>query len=86
MADANPTPGRIVRYVLSDGRAAGESRPAIIVRVFDPTDTKVQLQVFTDGMNDGLTRDTGSEGIMWKTSVPYDPDGALGTWHWPPRS
>lgn len=72
-----PSVGRIVHFVLQ----TGEHRPAIIVRVWDkvPTEqTAVQLQVFTDGCNDGLPD------VVWKTSVCQDPTGQkLGTFHLP---
>ena len=43
----------------------------------------VQLQVFTDGMNDGSGYDSG---IYWATSVHYDEYAKAGhTWHWPER-
>ena len=75
-----PSIGRIVHFVLPDG----QHRPAIIVRVWDdiPTpESLVQLQVFTDGENDGL------QNVEWRTSVQQH---ALtpkpGTWHEPERS
>ena len=78
--------GRIVHFVLADGRSPGEHRPAIVVKVWRNTDNTPpangcsNLQVFTDGeggnYNDGLPR------LLWQTSVLYDPDGAPGTWHW----
>lgn len=78
-----PTIGRVVHYVLPDGPNAGDHRPAIICRTWPdgsgvPTST-VQLQVFPDGANDGLTN------VEWMTSVPFDAAGAEGTWHWPER-
>lgn len=86
--EQKPTVGRIVHYVLPDGRSAGHTRPAIVVRVWGGTDgghdmPLIQLQVFTDGRNDG---DEYASGIAWKTSVHYDADGAPGTWRWPPRA
>ncbi len=74
--------GRIVHYVLPDGHNAGDHRPAIIVRVWSPE--CVQLQVFTDGTNDGAGYGAG---IDWRSSVARD-DSALkrGSWHWPERS
>jgi len=83
------TEGRIVHYVLEEGRNKGHVRPAIVVRVWrvimegglqrPPDNGCCQLQVFTDGSNDDLPE------IMWKTSVLYDPDAA-GCWHWPNRA
>lgn len=47
--------GRIVNYVLPDGRSAGQVRPAIVVRVWNDVSSDLiaqgycNLQVFTDG-------------------------------------
>lgn len=48
--------GRIVHYVLSEGRSKDEHRPAIIVKVWESHKAQgtVNMQVFTDGSNDGL--------------------------------
>jgi len=72
-----PSIGRIVAYVLAEGPNKGQDRPAVIVRVW--SDTTVNLQVFTDGDNDGLPA------VKWDTSVQLDPARALRTWHWPER-
>jgi hypothetical protein len=77
------TVGRMVHYVLPEGRSLGEHRPAIVVRVWKdipsyPEGT-VNLQVFTDGSNDG--RDHAA-GIVWRTSVHYSEGKEPGTWHW----
>lgn len=80
-----PTVGRIVHYVMSSEhpRASGEIRPAVIVRRWsDDPEGAVQLQVFTDGGNDG---NECASGVVWKTSVRHDEGKAPGTWHWPPR-
>ena len=78
-----PSIGRIVHYVLRDGRSAGEHRPAIIVRVWEPEAGYVNLQVLTDGANDGA--EAGS-GMIWATSVfPDEQFQGPGTWHWPER-
>ncbi len=79
-----PSIGRIVHYVL-DGdhhQAVGSHRPAIIVR--EPwTPEMLNLQVFTDGENDGPRNVSG---IVWRTSVHQDEETkAPGTWHWPER-
>lgn len=78
-----PTVGRIVHYVLDEGPSYGQTRPAVIVRVW--TDTCVTLQVFTDAHNDGLP------GCWLRPSKDYrEPyEGVLpvgGTWFWPPRT
>lgn len=79
-----PSIGRIVHYRLPDGRSAGDLRPAIVVTVWPEDGTphggSLQLQVFTDGTNDGPSY---ASGIAWKTSVVEGTD--LGTWRWPER-
>jgi hypothetical protein len=71
------TEGRMVHYVLENG----EHRPAVIVKVWDKLSGVVNMQVFTDGINDesvnGHARNT-----MWKTSVPYSEEPKSSTWHW----
>src|SRR5579859_1308502 len=73
-----PTIGDHVLYVLPNGGNKGQDRPAIIVRVWNITG--VNLQVFTDGHNDGEYYKTG---MIWETSVPYSEEARPGTWHWP---
>lgn len=78
-----PKVSRIVNYIIASGPAAGQVRPAVIVRVWDDKPTEeslVNLQVFTDDSNDGLDR------ITWRTSVHQDKTGKTpGTWHEPVR-
>ncbi len=73
--------GSMVRYVLPDGRSAGEVRPAVVVRIWDEPKTvgTSNLNVFTDGDNDY----PGTDGLLWATSITYDKSGAPGTWHLP---
>lgn len=87
------TEGRIVHYVMPDGR----HRPAIIVRVWNKDGT-VNLTVFTDWTNDshgtdlrGINYAMGADcanGVMWRSSVLYDAnkDPLPGTWHWIERA
>lgn len=83
-----PTVGRIVHFVLKDSRGYAQHRPAIVVRNWadelnDPTNDMVQLQVFTDGTNDGPEY---SSGLFWATSVHEDATGETEySWHWPER-
>lgn len=77
------TEGRIVHYVLPDGPNAGQHRPAIIVRVWNPVSSTVQLQVFTDGSNDGPKY---AAGLFWATSVMLSEEPKPGTWHWIERA
>jgi hypothetical protein len=78
--DQQPSIGRVVHYVLPDGRYPGEHRPAFIVKVW--SETHVNLQVFVDGTNDY----TDYNGSVWVTSVAFDPSGEQPrSWHWPER-
>jgi hypothetical protein len=72
-----PTVGRIVEYVLKDRYGELQVRPAIIVRVW--SDECVQLQVFTDGTNDGPEY---ASGIFWATSVLRCEEKNERTWDW----
>jgi hypothetical protein len=74
------TEGRIVHFVMPDG----QHRPAIVVRVWrdiaEPCEGYVNLQVFTDGRNDGEQFESG---ISWQTSICYDDEEKKPrTWHW----
>ncbi|MEA2722608.1 MAG: hypothetical protein QOH59_379 [Gemmatimonadales bacterium] len=73
-----PSIGRQVHYVLPDGPHAGEHRPATIVRVW--SGTMVNLQVLSDGSNDGQGYE---HGLVWVTSVDYSDDPRPRSWHWP---
>lgn len=76
-----PTVGRVVHYVLPEGKNAGQVRPAIVVDVWSAT--CVNLRVFVDGLNDY------PDGIKleneWKTSILEGNPDQLGRWFWPPR-
>jgi hypothetical protein len=72
--------GRIVHYVLPGGPNAGESRPAVIVKVWDKDSGCVNLIVFPDGSNDG------PDFSSWVTSVLYSEAHEARTWHWIPRA
>lgn len=93
------TEGRIVHYVLEDVPHKGEHRPAIVVRDWKQENGLVNLQVFTDGYNDGLREhvsashsDVGALGvsyaanILWRTSVHYSEEKEPGSWHWIERA
>lgn len=71
-----PSIGRLVHYVMPNGK----HRPAMIVEAWDNS-SHLNLQVFTDGSNDGP--DTPS--MLWQTSVEYAESPAPNTWHWPER-
>jgi hypothetical protein len=84
------TEGRIVHYVMDRGRNQGEHRPAIVVRVWRvngeaQANGLCQLQVFTDGLNDGGDL---SSGLFWSTSVEYSEpsENKPRTWHWIERA
>jgi len=70
--------GRIVHYRFNP---QSPWRPAIVVAVFSPT--YVNLQVFTDGRNDGVDR----LNVEWATSVSHTsvvpPDYTGAIWCWP---
>lgn len=72
-----PTVGRIVEFILKDRYGQLQVRPAIIVRVW--SDECVQLQVFTDGTNDGPEY---ASGIYWATSVLRSEEKREHTWDW----
>lgn len=74
------TPGRIVHFVAPNGK----HRPAIVVHVWSVDKPGyVQLQVFTDGSNDG---EWGKPGVVWETSVDYSEEPKPRTWHWIERA
>lgn len=92
MPDGMPglTEGRIVHYVMEDAEEHRQQpdgtvawgpahRPAIIIKVWDRERGTVNLQVFTDGSNDGAFYESG---IAWKTSRVYSEGKESGTWHW----
>jgi hypothetical protein len=92
--DQKPSIGRIVHYVIKEGRSAGCHRPAFIVNCFGPDVPHVNLQVFLDYGNDDGSEFTTLDQITRQTypltghvySAPYDPEGKLpGSWHWPER-
>ncbi|MGN6563420.1 MAG: hypothetical protein ACTHMU_12245 [Thermomicrobiales bacterium] len=81
------TEGRMVHYVLPDGRGKGEHRPAVVVHVWRQYQEQMpgysNLLVFTDAENDGFFT---SEAVQWRTSVHYNAEGKPGTWHWIERA
>jgi hypothetical protein len=85
--------GRIVHFVMP----SGEHRPAIVVKVWRYPDSSgpepilkapengcCNLQVFTDGSNDGV--DEVRHGHLWFTSCIYSENPEPGTWHWIERA
>ncbi len=98
--DQKPSIGRIVHYVLKEGRSAGSHRAAIVVDSFGDGVPHANLQVFLDHGNDEGSEFTQhvqlSGGDVLERldhpltghvySAPYDPEGKLpGSWHWPER-
>ena len=72
--------GSMVNYVLgSDMKNAGEIRPAIVVKIWDFDNGCSQLQVFMDG--DGSIYNDGQPNVIWKTSIVFDENKEMGTWH-----
>lgn len=77
------TIGRMVWYKMPNGSV----RPATIVQVWN--DDMVNLQVFTDGLNDaGMFKDSIADmmmtvrGLLWRTSVKRGEGN--GEWDWMP--
>lgn len=98
MADQKVSVGRIVHYVIDADthrpamvvRVWPEQPGGPYEEEASKGEHVVQLQVFTDGSNDKRSADSlgicGAEnGLVWRTSVHYDPNGEPGTWHWPER-
>lgn len=91
MSQQKPSMGRIVHYVAPEG----VTRPAIIIAPCierfpgsNYTRDECQLHVYFDGTNDmpwSPERKMAEVPNPWRTSVPYDENKAVGTWHWPPR-
>ena len=81
-----PSIGRIVHFVLDGGPHKGEHRPAIITKMWPNYNDRehVQLQVFTDGPNDG---EAYKSGLFWATSVTYADasENKPYSWHWPEK-
>lgn len=87
------TEGRIVHYVLNQGRNKGEHRAAIVAKVWrhpDPTlvdpEGKPVIVTPENGVsNIHIFTDAVNDelpGIMMMGSVLFDADGKPGTWHW----
>lgn len=76
------TEGRIVHFVMPNG----VHRPAMVVHVWDKRSGYVNLQVFTDGMNDNImntVENDFSSGLYWATSIyPDETEKKPGSWHW----
>lgn len=81
-----PTIGRIVHFVLDEGRNAGEHRPAMVVNI---DGGRADLVVFVNGKEDFPSFVSASPGIasvIWKQGVLRSEGGMLGMWHWPERA
>lgn len=76
------TAGRIVHFVVPNTPEPHPHRPAIVTRVWNDAGM-VQLQVFTDGTNDG---EWGKPNVVWETSVAYSEEPTPRTWHWIERA
>jgi hypothetical protein len=74
-----PRIGADVHYIMP---TSGKHRPATVVEVFgDRLDGLCNLQVFTDGSNDGFS---SHQGTLWATAIHRDDTMTReGTWHWP---
>ncbi len=77
-----PTLGRVIHYVLPDGRRAGEVRAAMVTNVFpSAADGMCNGTVFLDQLNDA-----DSKGFFGSAKFDDSATPAQGTWHWPPRA
>ena len=96
MSEQQPSVGRIVHYV-AYGTPGGEfpagmDRAAIITEVYYgpgaevPPGVVVRLNPATPGVcwSVGLCV-LNPTGQFFNRGVPYDPNNAPGTWHWPER-
>lgn len=73
------TEGRIVHFTMPNGN----HRPAIVVKVWSKETGLVNLQVFTDGLNDAPLHTNDAPGLMWATSIfPDETEKRVGSWHW----
>ena len=76
--------GRVVHYVIEDGRNKGEHRAAIVVKNLGQNNGCANLTVFYDWTNDG---EGYGSGLAWETSRLFDDtEKSPGTWHWPERA
>ena len=78
-----PTMGATIRYVLREGRHAGETRAAVVTQAF--ADTPARLCNGTVHID--MANDMGAEpSELFFASAHYDDSEApgRGTWHWPP--
>lgn len=81
---------RIVHYVLTN---AGGCRPFLVTRVWN--EELVNGTLFIDGTNDyenvpywsspqkNYKLAVPAELLIWRTSIKYDKDKNVHTWHWP---
>jgi hypothetical protein len=90
-----PTVCRIVRYVGKQGVHA--IRPAIVTvdqsTYVDhdegvPLDSDMHAHLWVFTTKSRTAHETAQPGMpgFHEMNVPYDPDGAPGTWHWPSRA
>ena len=77
------TEGRMVHYCLVNKSGDVVHRPAVVVRIWSQDTGGVNLQVFTDGGNDG---ETYQGGLYWATSVSFSEEPKAYTWHWIERA
>jgi hypothetical protein len=83
---AGLAPGRIVHAVLRVPYNAGEApitRPAIVVSLSQDVIGVVNLQIFTNGIDDA--RLFGDQNVAWGPGYLFSETHEPGTWHWPER-
>lgn len=64
----------LVRFVLNRGPHVGQSRPAIIVRITNPTTSTANMFVLPDVPYDEIA-------IAFEEDVPYSAEHKPRTWH-----
>lgn len=80
-----PSIGRIVHYVLSEGSFKGEHRPAIITQVWQPISNASNPGMSNLTVFPAQSGDFFSSGPQMVGSVLFNELGAEGTWHWPEK-
>ena len=75
--------GALVEYRMP----SGAWRPAMVVHLWGPAISVVNLQVFTDGRNDASLPGQDGHNVQWATSVPHWGPAPTAehapAWRWP---
>jgi hypothetical protein len=84
--DQKPSIGRIVlyqRHGSPNGQHKSEPSPAVITAVRGDIGDEGSVGPGLDGYVDLFVMNPN--GVYFDRATKYDPDGAPGTWRWPPR-